>query len=201
MSRKIAILFLVMMIAFLTCDFPTYEEITKPATVRVWLTYSLGEGSAFSEIVQENDSLKVECTNFRLYNDSLYARFFQDVDMFRQNRDSVKAINVLSQNSDTLKIAEGLVPPYDYTRLEFQMTPVDTSFVVGGKRYPLNYQGIGAETIVRIEDNFPHDSEKITDIYLTYYANKGVRRLSDEFYFSTVGDDSSAISDLKIKQK
>ncbi len=201
MSKKLILLtFIVGLLWVMTCDFPTYQEIRDPAKVRVWFTYSLGENSTFQNIVEETDSLKVKCTNFRLYNDTLYTQFYQNEDMFRQNRDSVKSINILSTSSDTIKIAEGLVPPYDYTRLEFQITPEDTTFVIGGKTYPLNYQGEEAETMVRINQVFSHESRKTTDIYLTYYADKGIRRIGDKFYFSTVGDDSAAIGNINIRQ-
>ena len=184
-----------------SCEYPTAEEITEPGEIRIWFTYDLGEGTAFEEIVQENDSLKVICTNFRLYNDTNYTDFYQEADQFRQDRTKAIVFNLLSSNQEYVKIAHGSVPPYDYTKLQFQMSPLDTAFVIGGQKYPLTYQGEGARTMVSIETEFPVDERRVTDVYLTYYVNEGIRRLGDKFYFSTVGSDSTAIGNLKIEQE
>ncbi|MBN2279113.1 MAG: hypothetical protein JXQ65_00880 [Candidatus Marinimicrobia bacterium] len=183
------------------CEFPTVEEITKPGEIRIWFNYDLGEGTAFENIVQENDSLKVICTNFRLYNDTNYTDFYQEPDQFRQDRTKAVIFNLLDNKQEYVKIAHGSVPPYEYTKLQFQMSPLDTAFVIGGQKYPLTYQGQGAKTMVSIETEFPIAENQITDIYLTYYVNEGIRRLGDKFYFSTVGDDSTAIGNLQIEQE
>ena len=89
------------------CELPTVEEITEPGEIRIWFTYDLGQGTAFEEIVQEGDSLKVICTNFRLFNDTNYTDFYQEPNQFRQDRTKAVRFNILSSGSDYVKIAHG----------------------------------------------------------------------------------------------
>ena len=188
-------------ILFVGCDLPSYEKITDPGEIKIWFSYDLGEGTAFQDIVQEDDSLKIICTNFRLYNDSCYTDFYQEPDQFRQDRRKAKILNILDMKNNLVKIAHGSVPPYNYTKLQFQISPLETAFVIGGKKYPIFYQGEGTKTMVTIETDIPVSSNKITNVYLTYYVNEGIRRLGDKFYFSTVGDDSTAVGNLKIEEE
>jgi len=184
-----------------SCEMPTVEKVTNPGEIRIWFNYDLGEGTAFENIVQESDSLNILCTNFRLFNDTNYTDFYQEPNQFLQDRTKAIKFNVLDTRNEYVKIAHGSVPPYNYTKLQFQMSPLDTSFVIGGQKYPLKYQGDGAKTMVSIETEFPIDENSITDIYLTYYVNEGIRRLGDKFFFSTVGNDSTAIGNLIIEQE
>ena len=185
-----------------TCDVPlTENEVDDPGYIRVWVKFRIPEESAFGQEVREGDSLKVQCTNFRLYNDSLYTNFYQEKDQFCQDRTKAPEINMLSQKDTTYRVAYGSVPAYEYNELRFQMSPLDTSFVINGKTYPLTYQGQFANTTVSIGRIFDLDQDKTTDVYITFRVDKEITRIQDQFHFNTIGVDSTAIESVKINKE
>ena len=196
------LIFLTFLIFMFSCDVPVSEnEVDDPGYIRVWVQFEIPENSAFGQEVQENDSLKVQCTNFRLYNDSLYTNFYQEKDQFQQDRTKAPKINMLGQIDTTYRVAYGSVPALEYDELRFQMSPLDTSFVINGKSYPLTYQGEYANTTVSIENIFDLEQEKTTDVYITFRVDKGITRVKDQFHFNTVGLDSMAIESVKINKE
>lgn len=196
-------LFLIAVIIFISnCDIPlTENELDDPAYIRVWVRYNIPENSAFGQEVQPDDSLKVQCTNFRLFNDSLYTNFYQQKDQFRQDRTLAPKINMLSQKDTSYRVAYGAVPAYNYNELRFQMSPLDTSFVINGNRYPLTYQGDFSNTTVSIKRIFAMEQNKTTDVYITFSVDKEIVRIKDEFHFNTVGIDSMAIDSVIINKE
>lgn len=196
------LIFLTFLIFMFSCDIPVSEnDVDDPGFIRVWIKFEIPENSAFGQEVQENDSLKVQCTNFRLYNDSLYTNFYQEKDQFQQDRTKAPKINMLSQIDTTYRVAYGSAPALEYDELRFQMSPLDTSFVINGKSYPLTYQGEYANTTVSIENIFDLEQEKTTDVYITFRVDKGITRVEDQFHFNTVGLDSMVIESVKINKE
>jgi len=200
--KSIILLFILFTIFISNCEIPlTENKVDDPAYIRVWVKFHYPENSAFGKTVQEGDSLKVQCTSFRLYNDSLYANFYQRKNQYRQDRRLVPKINILNQTDTSYRVAYGSVPSYTYDSLRFQMSPLDTSFVINGNTYPLTYQGEFSNTTVNIDRTIAMEQNVTTDIYITFRVDKAVVRKEDMFHLNTVGIDSMAIESIKIKKE
>lgn len=195
---------LILLLIVTACGITENEEVIQPGFLKVYITYDSPQTS-------KDNVLLATGRDFILYNGEFYTDVFQDPEQFLLEERKFVDFNLFGDFFafwfdstgtviDTIKIpganktqvAYGSIPPGNYDRLLFQISP-KTELHINGKMLPIvtSNTALNVEiqdtisTVVKIQDNIKIESGKITSVHVKFDVSENVYRVLDQFVFNT----------------